>query len=98
VETPDPVAVLEQRVMFLASIVDVAQLCNWSIKDIQVLKNHVHDYLIDIDNIRYDLIEQGEEAEDDVYSEEKANYVWHHLMEQLRRDLSLILGVKIKYV
>ena len=96
-ETPNPVAVLEQRVIFLASIVEVAHLCNWSITDIQRLKNHVHERLIDIDNIRYDLLEQGEDSEDE-YSEERANYLWHVLMEQLRKDLSLVLGVKIKYI
>ncbi len=96
-ESPNPVAVLEQRVTFLASIVEVAQLCNWSLKDIQRLKNHVHDQLIAIDNARYTLIEAGEDEDDD-YSEERANFMWHALMEQLRKDLSLILGVKIKYV
>ncbi len=96
-ESPNPVAVLEQRVTFLASIVEVAQLCNWSLKDTQRLKDHVHAQLIEIDNTRYDLIELGEEA-DDEYSEQRANFMWHTLMEQLRKDLSLILGVKIKYV
>jgi hypothetical protein len=97
VEAPNPVAVLEQRITFLASIEQVAQLCNWASKDIQMLKNHVNDQLIAIDNTRYDLIESSEE-EDDGYSEERANFLWHALMEQLRKDLSLILGVKIKYV
>ena len=96
-ETPNPVAVLEQRIMFLASIVQVALLCNWSEKDIQRLREHVNDRLIAIDNLRYDLIEQGEE-ESEEYSEETANFLWHTFMEQLRKDLSLILGVKIKYV
>ena len=97
-ETPNPVAVLEQRIIFLTSIVEVAQACNWSVKDIQVLKEYVHGYLIDIDNIRYDLMEEPEETEEEAHSEEKANYVWHVLMEQLRTELSLILGVKIKYI
>ena len=96
-ESPNPVAVLEQRVTFLASIVEVAQLCNWSSKDIQRLKNHVHEQLVAIDNTRYDLIEAGEEVNDE-YNEERANFMWHALMEQLRKDLSLILGVKIKYI
>ena len=96
-ESPNPVAVLEQRVTFLASIIEVAQLCNWRLKDIQRLKNHVHDQLIAIDNTRYTLIEAGE-VEGDEYSEERANFMWHALMEQLRKDLSLILGVKIKYI
>ena len=97
-ETPNPVAVLEQRVIFLASIVEVAQLCNWSSKDIHMLKNHVHDRLILIDNTRYALIEQGEEEEFEGQTEKRANFIWHVLMEQLRKNLSLILGVKIKYV
>ncbi len=96
-ETPNPVAVLEQRVLFLASIVEVAQLCNWTENEIQRLKNHVNDQLITIDNTRYDLIETADD-EDDEYGEERANYVWHALMEQLRKDLSMILGVKIKYI
>jgi len=98
VENPNPVAVLEQRVMFLASIVEVAQLCNWSLKDIHELKNHVHDQLIAIDNLRYDIIFWGEEGDEDPYCEERATYMWHAMMEQLRKDLSLILGVKIKYI
>jgi len=97
VEAPNPVAVLEQRITFLASIIQVAQLCNWTSKDIQTLKNHVNDQLIAIDNTRYDMIESSE-TENDEYSEERANFLWHALMEQLRKDLSLILGVKIKYV
>jgi len=98
VETPNPVAVLEQRILFLKSIVEVALLCNWTKNEIQRLRNHVNDQLIAIDNTRYDLIEAGEEEEGDDFSEETANYVWHALMEQLRKDLSLILGVKIKYI
>ncbi len=96
-EAPNPVAVLEQRITFLASIIEVAQLCNWMPKDVQALKNHVNDQLISIDNTRYDLLESSE-AEDDEYGEERADLLWHSLMEQLRKDLSLILGVKIKYV
>lgn len=96
-ESPNPVAVLEQRITFLASIIEVAQLCNWMPKDVQTLKNHVNDQLIVIDNTRYDLLESSE-AEDDEYGQERADFLWHALMEQLRKDLSLILGVKIKYV
>ncbi len=96
-EAPNPIAVLEQRIVFLTSIIEVAQLCNWTKNDIQKLKERVNEQLISIDNVRYDLIEMGEEAEDD-YSEERANFMWHALMEQLRKDLSLILGVKIKYI
>ena len=96
-EAPNPVAVLEQRITFLASIVQVANQCNWASKDIQMLKNYINDQLIAIDNTRYDMIESSETEGGD-YSEEKANFLWHALMEQLRKDLSLILGVKIKYV
>ena len=96
-ETPNPVAVLEQRILFLKSIVEVALLCNWTETEIQRLKNHVNDQLIAIDNTRYDLIDVAED-EGDENGEERANYVWHALMEQLRKDLSLILGVKIKYI
>ena len=97
-KTPDPVAVLGQRVLFLAGIVEVAVLCNWGLADIYKLRCHAHDRLIEIDNLRYDLIDASEEIEDDTSGEERANYVWHALMEQLRKDLSLILGVKIKYI
>ena len=96
-ETPNPVAVLEQRAIFLKSIKEVAHLCNWNKRDIRKLNQRIHERLISIDNVRFDLIEWGlEEKEDD--GEVRANYVWHVLMEQLRKDLSLILGVKIKYV
>ena len=96
-EAPNPVVVLEQRAIFLASIVEVARLCNWSSKDIQRLKNRVHGRLINIDNGRYDLIERAEE-EGDEYGEEGADALWHAAMEVLRKDLSLVLGVKIKYI
>jgi len=97
VETPNPVAVLEQRAVFLKSIEDVAGLCNWNKKDIRTLKQNIHERLIGIDNIRFDLIEWGIE-ENETHGEERANYVWQSLMEQLRKDLSLILGVKVRYI
>jgi hypothetical protein len=97
VETPNPVAVLEQRIVFLKSIEEVAKLCNWDTRDIKTLNRHVHERLVEIDNIRYDLIELSVEEKEE-YGEERANYVWQSLMEQLRKDLSLILGVKIRYV
>ena len=88
---PDPVATLEQRVIFLASVVEVAQLCNWRQVDILRLKEHVHGRLVDMDNLRYDIMEETEDYD-------LAIEVWDSYAEQLRKSLSLILGIKIKYV
>jgi hypothetical protein len=90
-EAPNPVAALEQRAVFLASVEEVAQLCNWSVSDISRLKAHVHNRLIEMDNLRYDVMEETEDYE-------LAAEIWHSYAELLRKSLSLILGIKIKYV
>ena len=90
-ESPNPVAALEQRAVFLASVVEVARLCNWSDLEASKLKEHIHGCLIEMDNIRYDIVEETQDCE-------LAGEMWRCYAESLRKSLSLILGIKIKYV
>lgn len=85
------VSILEQRVDFLEGIGTVAKDCNWSDTQIQGLLDYLVEELITIDNLLYDVYEQT----DDQYV---AFIVWENRMEDLRHWLSLILGIKIKYV
>ena len=62
-------------------------------EDEEILEDDLQKKLEDL-KVKY----ASAEEDGDDYGEERANYVWHALMEQLRKDLSLILGVKIKYV
>jgi hypothetical protein len=87
----DPVSVLEQRVDFLESIKRIAELCNWSKTDTDDLKVYVNNRLITIDNILFDVYEKT------------GDYIlgcsiWEDNMENLRHWLSLVFGVKIKYI
>ncbi len=85
------VSILQQRVDFLDGIAEVAKDCNWPDEEIQRLLDYLIKELIDIDNLLYDVYEQTE-------SGETAFMVWEGRMEDLRHWLSLILGIKIKYV
>lgn len=87
----DPVSVLEQRLEFLQGLVEIATLCNWTEKEILDLTDYIHNELIRIDNLTFDVYEQSED-EDEAYS------VWDSEMEDLRHWLSLVLGIKIRYV
>ncbi len=85
------VSILQQRVEFLEGIADVAKDCNWTDEETQELLDHLIEELVDIDNLLYDVYEQ-------TLNKEVAFLVWENRMEDLRHWLSLILGIKIKYV
>jgi len=85
------VSILQQRVDFLDGIAEVAKDCNWTDEETQGLLEHLTEELIDIDNLLYDVYEQ-------TLNTEVAFLVWESRMENLRHWLSLILGIKIKYV
>lgn len=87
----DTVAVLEQRLDFLESIVEVATQCNWAPDTIQELRDYLLEEVIKIDNLMFDVYEQTEDPK-------LAYLIWDGHMEDLRHWLSLILGVKIKYI
>ena len=87
----DTVAVLEQRLEFLESVADVASNCNWPPGKIQELHNYLLDEVIKIDNLLFDTYEETD-------SPELAYLVWEGHMEDLRHWLSLVLGIRIKFV
>jgi len=85
------VSILQQRVDFLEGVGEVAKDCNWTDEEVQGLLDYLIEELIDIDNLLYDVYEQTE-------NKDTAFLVWENHMEDLRHWLSLILGIKIKYV
>jgi hypothetical protein len=87
----DTVSVLEQRLEFLESITEVATNCNWAPERIRELHDYLLDEVIKIDNLMFDTYEETQDHE-------LAYLVWEGHMEDLRRWLGLILGIKIKFV
>jgi hypothetical protein len=87
----DTVSVLEQRLEFLTGVAQVAAMCNWDPVQISELHNHLLDEVIKIDNLMFDVFEETQ-------SPQLAYLVWEGHMEDLRRWLGLILGVKIKFI
>lgn len=87
----NPTWILQQRLEFLEGIEEIARLCNWPDKEVQGLKEHLWDELISIDNKLYDVYETTQDGL-------LAKMVWEGEMENLRRWLSLIMGIKINYV
>lgn len=85
------VAILQQRANFLQGIAEAARLCNWPSNKTEELVDHVGQELIRIDNF---LMDQYEATDDFPQAYRK----WSAEMESLRHWLSLILGIKIKYV
>lgn len=85
------VSVLEQRIDFLDGITEVAKDCNWSNRKISELLDYLIQELIDIDNFLYDIYEETE-------NRYLAFLTWENQMEDLRHWLSLILGIRIKYI
>lgn len=85
------VAVLQQRGEFLDSIAEVAKDCNWTDEQIQELIDYLHKEIISIDNLLYRILEE-------TGNKTQAFGAWEHRMEELRHWLSLVLGIKIKYV
>ena len=87
----DTVSILEQRLEFLEDVKEIATLCNWSPEKIEELHDYLLDEVIKIDNILFNVYTETEDSE-------LAYIVWEGHMEDLRRWLGLILGIKIKYV
>lgn len=89
--TLNPVSQLLSRAEFMEGIMQVAELCNWPEEQSEDLQSLLLEELTYIDNLMYDVYE----ATDDPRA---AFLVWEAHMEDLRRWLSLILGIKIKFV
>lgn len=87
----DAQSVLVQRLEFLGCIEEIAARCNWTPTQIQELKDHLLSEVIKIDNLMFDTYEETEDPE-------LAYLTWEGHMEDLRHWLSLILGIRIKYV
>ncbi len=87
----DTVAVLEQRLEFLEGVMDIATSCNWSSKKIQELHDYLLDEVIKIDNLLFDVYEETDNPK-------LAYLTWESHMEDLRYWLSLVLGIKIKFI
>jgi hypothetical protein len=88
---PDPIYTLQQRQEFLSGVTEIARLCNWSEKEVQGLHEHVWGELVGIDNLMFKIFERTR-------SRDLAYCVWNNHMEDLRRWLSLITGIRISYV
>lgn len=87
----DVVSVLQQRVDFLSGIADVAKDCNWGDDETQELLDYLTNQLVEIDNLLYDTYEET--------SDKRVAFVlWENRMEELRHWLSMVLGIKIKYI
>jgi hypothetical protein len=85
------VAVLEQRLEFLEGIIDVATNCNWAPAQVKELHDYLLDEVIKIDNLMFDIYEDTEDPD-------LAYLIWEGHMEDLRHWLSLVLGIKIKFI
>lgn len=89
--TLNPVSQLESRAEFVEGIMQVAELCNWPEEQAEDLRGLLLEELTYIDNLMYDVYEATED-------QRTAFLVWEAHMEDLRRWLSLILGIKLKFV
>ena len=87
----DTISILQHRLGFLEGVREIATNCNWSPAQVEELHDYLLDEVIKIDNMMFDIYEETEDAE-------LAYLTWEAHMEDLRRWLSLILGIKIKYV
>jgi hypothetical protein len=87
----DTISILQYRLEFLEGIREIATQCNWSPGQVQELHDYLLDEVIKIDNMMFDIYEETEDAQ-------LAYLTWEGHMEDLRRWLGLILGIKIKYV
>jgi hypothetical protein len=70
---------------------EVASSCNWPPEQVQELYDHLLAEVIKIDNLLFDTYEETDDAQ-------LAQFVWEGHMEDLRRWLGLILGIRIKFV
>lgn len=86
-----PVHQLQMRLEFMQGILEVGLLCNFTKEQLEEIQSILLEELAYIDNLMYEVFEQTGERE-------IAFAVWNASMERLRRWLSLITGVKIKYI
>ena len=87
----DPVNQLSMRSEFAEGILGVAELCNWTDEDLDDFQTYLLEELAYIDNLMYDVYEETR-------NRRMAVSVWDEAMENLRQWLSLIFGVRIRYV
>jgi len=86
-----PVHQLQMRLEFMQGILEVGLLCNFTKEKLEELQSILLEELAYIDNLMYEVYEQtGDRA--------VAAAVWEASMERLRRWMSLITGIKIKYI
>jgi len=87
----DTVGILEQRAEFLENMRGVAIQCGWLPQDVQELYEYLLAEVIKIDNLMFDVHEETDDPR-------LAYLIWEGHMEDLRRWLTLVLGVKIEFV
>ena len=86
----DPVYQLEMRLEFIHGVLEVGFLCNFNKKRLEEIQEILLEELSFVDNHMYEVFEQTGDRE-------IAVDVWEEGMEGIRRWLSLITGIKIKY-
>lgn len=86
-----PVHQLRMRLEFMQGVLEIGLLCNFTKDQLEEIQEILLEELSYIDNLMYEVYEQTKERE-------IAFAVWNASMERLRRWLSLITGVKIKYI
>lgn len=87
----DPVSILLQRREFLQGVEEVALLCNWKEEDVEIISELVWDELVSIDNHMFSIYEE-------THDRLAALITWETKAEELRQWLSLLFGVKIRYI
>jgi len=87
----NPVTVLIQRREFLEGVKEIARLCNWNAEEVDNLTELVWKELIVIDNHMFEIYTQ-------THNPTLAWYEWETKTEELRQWLSLMFGIKIKYI
>ena len=86
-----PVDQLRMRLEFMQGVLEIALVCNYSKSKLEGLQRILLEELSYVDNLMYDVYERtGDKA--------LATSVWNASMENLRRWLSLAIGIKIRYV
>lgn len=87
----NPVHQLTMRLEFLQGVLEIAMLCNYTKKQLEELQESLLEELVSIDNLMFRIYEK-------TGNRDLAFSAWEASMETLRRWLSLITGIKIKYV
>ncbi len=85
------VTILEQRLEFLEGMKETAKLCDWPEAAIEDLGEVLLREVIRIDNLMFDTYEATE-------NQVLAVSTWEDSMEELRHWLTLILGIKVKFI